>query len=69
MNFIDVLTEINELSGVTATKISVWDPERERYITYVMDGNAKYGEDFDINETQGIFVYLKEGVGYWTPKP
>ncbi len=62
-----VIEEINKLPGVVATKVTIWDSKRGRFNSFVKEGNSVYGEDFIINETMGVFVFIKDGIGYWTP--
>lgn len=63
----ELLAEVNQLPGVKASKVAIWDPARGRFITYVTKGDGVFGVDYTISDKIGIFLFVDEGVGYWTP--
>lgn len=65
----ELLAQINDLPGVRATKLTIWDPQKGRFISYIKETDgAVYGDDFLVSESSALFVLVEEGVGYWTPE-
>jgi hypothetical protein len=67
----DILSELENLSGVRVTKVAIWDSKRGKYQLYVVDNSQDteelFGEDFEIKDSQAFFLFVEEGVDYWTP--
>ena len=63
-----LLTELLSDTDIKSYKAAVWDSERNRFVTYVKDGNDTYGQDFNVDDQSGVFLHVEEGIGYWTPE-
>ncbi|MCA9375103.1 hypothetical protein KC622_02110, partial [Candidatus Dojkabacteria bacterium] len=64
----ELLKAINEVSGLSATSVAVWDPEKGKFTTYATNNKGQsFGSNVDISSDSGIFVYIEKGIGYWTP--
>jgi hypothetical protein len=61
------LKEVNQLPGVVATSVAVWDHGKGRFVNYQEVDGKVFGTPITLNDEIGVFLFVQKGLGYWEP--